>query len=133
MKFQTIQIILNLTLNLRKTNMKSQKIKEYVDGVIAVLIECGVFYESELLKQSTFEKELTKFCEETFSEEDNILLTKEEMLEIFRKTERIGAENIIMTMVQDGDLEISGVDEKGELTYKITEQGRKKAEDWDVI
>lgn len=108
-------------------------IQEYVNDVIEVLSQNGDFFQNLLEDKELFKNELIKFCETKFEgSSENIILSDVEFLEVIKITERKRAEQVLINLSQRGDIRMSGVDEDGQITYEITEQGRERAKRWEL-
>ena len=102
-------------------------IREYLQTILDHLEE-EKFFESTRISKKLMRDCLIKAMEHNLDIKCDYQLDEQDMIDVHQKAFNIHISGVIADILQEGIIEITGVDPNGELIYGITEAGQKELE-----
>lgn len=103
------------------------EVQEYLQDILALLEE-EKFFETTPISKKVMTDCLLKAMDHNLDTKGDYRLDEQDMLDVYQKAFETHIANAIADALQEGIIEITGVNPDGELIYGITEAGRKELE-----
>ena len=102
-------------------------IQEYLQDILNVMEE-EKFFENTPISRKVMVDCLLKAMDRNLDTKGDFHLTEQDMIDVYETAVNVHIANAIADSLQEGLIEITGVDPNGDLIYGITEAGRKELE-----
>ena len=103
------------------------QVQEYLQDILDLLEE-EKFFETTPISKKVMTDCLLKAMDHNLDTKGDYRLDEQDMLNVYQKAFETHIANAIADSLQEGLIEITGVDPNGDLIYGITEAGRKELE-----
>ena len=103
------------------------QVQEYLQDILELLEE-EKFFETTPISKKTMADCLLKAMDHNLNTKGDYRLSEQDLFAVHQKALETHIADSIAEAVQEGLIEITGVDPNGELIYGITEAGRKELE-----
>ena len=102
-------------------------IQEYLQDILNVMEE-EKFFETTPISRKVMVDCLLKAMDRNLDTKGDFHLTEQDMIDVYEAAVNVHISDAIADSLQNGFIEITGVDPNGDLIYGITEAGRKELE-----
>lgn len=102
-------------------------IQEYLQDILNVMEE-EKFFETTPISRKVMVDCLLKAMDRNLDTKGDFHLTEQDMIDVYETAVNVHISDAIADSLQNGFIEITGVDPNGDLIYGITEAGRKELE-----
>lgn len=103
------------------------EVQQYLQDILDIMDE-EHFFEMSFISKKTMADCLLKAMDHNLNTKGDYRLSEQDLLAVHQKALETHIADSIAEAVQEGLIEITGVDPNGELIYGITEAGRKELE-----
>ena len=103
------------------------EVQQYLRDILDIMDE-EHFFEMSFISKKTMADCLLKAMDHNLNTKGDYRLSEQDLLAVQQKALETHISDSIAEAVQEGLIEITGVDPNGELIYGITEAGRKELE-----
>lgn len=103
------------------------EVQQYLQDILDIMDE-EHFFEMSFISKKTMADCLLKAMDHNLNTKGDYRLSEQDLLAVQQKALETHIADSIAEAVQEGLIEITGVDPNGELIYGITEAGRKELE-----
>lgn len=103
------------------------EVQQYLQDILDIMVE-EHFFEMSFISKKTMADCLLKAMDHNLNTKGDYRLSEQDLLAVHQKALETHIADSIAEAVQEGLIEITGVDPNGELIYGITEAGRKELE-----
>ena len=103
------------------------EVQQYLQDILDIMDE-EHFFEMSFISKKTMADCLLKAMDHNLNTKGDYRLSEQDLLAVQQKALETHISDSIAEAVQEGLIEITGVDPNGELIYGITEAGRKELE-----
>ena len=103
------------------------EVQQYLQDILDIMDE-EHFFEMSFISKKTMADCLLKAMDHNLNTKGDYRLSEQDLLAVHQKALETHIADSIADSLQEGLIEITGVDPNGELIYGITEAGRKELE-----
>lgn len=102
-------------------------IQEYLQDILNVMEE-EKFFETTPISRKVMVDCLLKAMDRNLDTKGDFHLTEQDMIDVYEAAVNVHISDAIADCLQNGFIEITGVDPNGELIYGLTDSGQKEIE-----
>ena len=106
-------------------------VEQYLNEIINGLDEAG-FFEQSIVTKNTLLKHFLNAIGHNLETKGHFVLSESEISNAYDKALDETIQDEIQKAIQDGTLDITGVDAEGQLTYQLSEQGKEIAKEFEA-
>lgn len=111
--------------------MMSGLIEQYLNEIINALDEAG-FFEQSIVTKNTLLKHFLNAIGHNLETKGHYVLSESEISNAYDKALDETIQDEIQKAIQDGTLDITGVDEEGQLTYQLSARAKEEAKEFEA-
>jgi hypothetical protein len=105
-------------------------VEEYLQEIVDGLEEAG-FFDLSFVSKGTLIKQFLKVMDHNLDTKGDFHLSESDITEAYDNAVSEEVDEFLQNAMQDGILDIAGVDDEGQLIYQLSDQGKEIAKGFD--